>query len=354
MGWALFDCWDDLRYYNYGESMELEDGTVAAWLTEDWEIYGGGGGQAAPYDSWEDDIRRWLQNGSQMAYDIIAWDQAYLTSRNISQSTQETIRDAAGTSFTEAFYDPTPTFSGPYAEYEAGDIVVTGTAYNWDGSTAYRLAMVDPFTHQYLTWVETAGFLYEAAANADSKEVKADFSLVGGATPELIAAYQSLKTEVASILQSLNLLDTNGYFYFTYVGADGSSETGKIKVSQLISSLSRVDFELHPNGTFASINGGVGATKTSWGDVQLQIEVGAFQTFSQDQASRTWYLLHEIVHATSFGKEMRSDLGLGGNLERMVNSFARDIARTLNVDITSFNPGFGYTTTNTVFVDPTT
>jgi hypothetical protein len=74
-------------------------------------------------------------------------------------------------------------------------------------------------------------------------------------------------------------------------------------------------------------------------DVALQVKEETFRLLAASDEASFYYLLHEIVHATRFGQEISRRFGLGEDLERRINSFARGIAETVGV---APYPGAGY------------
>lgn len=106
MGWEITDSWDNLQGVNTGHSEELANGKVAFWRTEDWEIYGPGGGgytSAGPFDSVEDDLQAWIASGSLLAQDVINWHENSSTSSggrpNFNKWQQASLTRRAGSRF---------------------------------------------------------------------------------------------------------------------------------------------------------------------------------------------------------------------------------------------------------------
>lgn len=40
IGWGITDSEANLQFVNYNNRLDLEDGRIALWELEDWEIYG--------------------------------------------------------------------------------------------------------------------------------------------------------------------------------------------------------------------------------------------------------------------------------------------------------------------------
>lgn len=354
MAWALFDSWDDLTFQNYSISEEFEDGTVGAWLLEDWEIYGPGTGgytSSGPYGNWEDDILAWLQSGSYLAYEIIDWNASQLQSHGISDPTRDVIQDLTGDSsafvyldgsfyYGGATYDSTPTF-GTGGEYSSGEIVVTAAYGHNDYSTSYHFATYDPYNHDVVTWVENVSFLDQARADADARiilfEVKEGAADIGNADKQVIIS------AVGDLLSSLKELSPTGYFQV--------SGYGKVMVSELIALLSRADWQIFPD-TYNFGNNGVGASIESVGNVTFQVQRDALLEYSNNPTLLAYYLLHETIHVTRMGDDAWEELGNGAALESLTNSIYREIATQIESappDPNIWQPTHGYSSTTVMY-----
>jgi hypothetical protein len=271
-----------------------------------------------------------------LARDIIDWDAVELQSHNLSAYT----RDSAAVSPTTYYIngtpylpqDPNPVFgaAGSGAEYEEGEIVVTGVRSHSDQSLSYRFASYDPYTDQQVSWVENVTFLDMARANADVNIIR--FDLAEG-EPQLSLAesdgVEALRDAVQSTIASLQQLDPNGYFQ---VG-----EWGRIRVSELISLLMRSDWTIHSQSDLDP--GAAGDVDRNDGDPRMRVSRDWLPAFTTSPSLLNTYLLHEIAHATRAGWEHRH-LPLS---ERMTNDVARaillEIGRPYGVET---NPRHGY------------
>lgn len=343
MAWELFYFWEDLQFRNYGESEQLEDGTVAAWILEDHEIYGNGG-SSGPYGTWEDDIRAWLDGGSLIAREIIDWSATERQANGVTTYMLDMVgqrSDEVGVYVNGIYYpaggafsDASPVFGpdGSGAEHEAGDIVVTGTKRHWDNSISYQLASYDPYTHEMLNWVEHASFLDIARANADTNVIKFVNETGSDFTLEELAAIDEIKAMVPVLLAALQQLDDGGYFEV--------QGWGKIAVSELISLLARADWEVHPNNAFD--NGGVGEADRRMGNPEFRIERQAMVEFSSQPEWLIYYILHETSHVTRAGDRAGREIGPGYRIETMTNDVAKKSLKhsdCLFTTIPSIRPG---------------
>jgi hypothetical protein len=313
VAWEIFTEWSDLQFVNYSISEDLEDGTVAAWRMEDWEIYGPGAGgytSSGPYGDWQSDILSWLNNGSMIAQDIIDWDASQLQAHNLSTHTQE----SAGLTALTTYYlngssylpqDPNPTFGlAGTAKYVEGDIVVTGARSHSDQSISYRFATVDPFTHQSVTWVENVSFLDAARTNADANVIQ--FDLAENELPLSETEQAAIDLIQATVLQriaDLRTLDPDGYF-----DVEG---WGRIRVSELISLLTLTDWTIHPQTTWhptpplpgeSIVNGDM---TRNGGNPEIRINRAMILNIANSPARLDFFIFHELAHATRRGWEHR-------------------------------------------------
>jgi hypothetical protein len=280
-------------------SSKTERSTPGGW---NWEIYGPGAGgysSSGPYGNWQDDIRAWLNSGSLLALDIIDWDAAQLQSRNLSTYT----RDSANLTKTTNFFlphDADPVFgaSGSSAKYAEGEIVVTAIRANSDQSLTYRFASYDPYTHQPVSWVENITFLDMARANADGNVIR--FDLAAGEadlTPDEHAATSVIRQGMQEMIASLQALNPTGYFE-----VEG---WGRIRVSELITLLSRMDWEIAPNSRFA-VPDTVALADRNGADPILILNRTRLLEIGGDPILLFSVLAHELAHTTRVGWENRS------------------------------------------------
>lgn len=217
-----------------------------------------------------------------------------------------------------------------------GDIVVTGSRWHNDQSFSYRYRAFDPYGSGYADFVENYDFLSVAVAESDVLAgVTADYSHLGGPVSEqLQEAFEAMKAQIEAILSNLNHLNPSAHFRVSYTDEGGTVRNGRIRVSELIMWLSRIDFEFYPAGHNFN-NGGDGGVATRRqsifrsGDVTLRVDESSFRGWAASPGTATWYLIHEIVHATSFGDTLLRRYGNGLRLEQLINGFARDIANTI-------------------------
>lgn len=332
MAWELFTEWADLQFVNYSVSEEFEDGTVGVWKLEDWDIYGPGGGgysSSGPFGNWEADILAWLNNGSMLARDIIDWDAVELQSHNISDHTQGMVRQHPttyyinGTSYLPQ--DPNPTFGlAATAQYTVGDIVVTGARSHSDQSITYRFASYDPITNQPVSWVENVGFLDMARATADANVIR--FDLGEGESPftaQEVVNIEVIRGVVEETLASLRGLDPNGYF-----DVEG---WGRIRVNELVSLLTRADWEIYSSPTFVGGINILGDVNRNDGDPEVRMNRDRMAYLATDVSRLIFHVLHEMGHATRIGWRHRGD----ANSEVVINDLAAFIMTRIGSPIPS-------------------
>ena len=82
VAWGLCYSWEDYRFSNYTWDYYLEDGTIAVWFTEDWEIYSPGAGSPmgifSPYNQTQA-MLGWFNS-------FVSWSHhsAYASRQNVS------------------------------------------------------------------------------------------------------------------------------------------------------------------------------------------------------------------------------------------------------------------------------
>lgn len=224
-----------------------------------------------------------------------------------------------------------------------GDIVVIGRRDHGDQSFSVQYRAFDPLGSGHADFAENYEFLAAAIAESDALAgVAADYTHVSGlaATDRALleAAFNAMKVQIELILSNLRMLNAEAYYLTTYIDDGGVVRQGRIRVSELIMWFSRIDFEFHPAGTNFH-NGGVGATDVQRGslfrsaDVTLKVDETAFRRWALNAdgtlnaGEATWYLIHEMVHATSFGNSLLNRYNNGTRLERLNNAYTQDIAR---------------------------
>lgn len=214
-----------------------------------------------------------------------------------------------------------------------GDIVVTGMRYHEDQSMTYRYRAFDLYGGGFADFAENYDFLSVAIAESDVLAgVTADYSHLGGPPSQaLIDAFEAMKAQIQSIISNLSLLNPASYFTTSYTDEGGTVRSGRIRVSELIMWFSRIDFEFYPSGTNFG-NFGAGATDVRRGslfrsaDVTLKVDESSFRVWASSLGQSTWYLIHEVVHASSFGDSLLNRYGNGVRLERLVNAYTLAIA----------------------------
>jgi hypothetical protein len=269
-----------------------------------------------------------------------------------------------------------------------GDIVVIGRRDHADQSFSIQYRAFNPLGNDHADFAENYEFLAVAMAESDALAgVTADYSnLVGPPSAELIAAFQAMKVQIESILSTLRFLPADSYFTTSYTDDGGTVRSGRIRISELIMWFSRIDFEFYPAGHPFG-NNGVGQTYVTnrsnmrRADVTLRVDEAAFRGWAisldsdgnrvTNHGLTTWYLIHEVVHATSFGNTLYERYGNGIRLERLINGFALGLANTIapaqasavasyvntTVPVTPTTPAYDYTPApdgSTTFVTPTT
>jgi hypothetical protein len=333
--WASFHHWDDLLYQNYSHGEELEDGTIAAWLLEDWEIYGPGGGgywSSGPFGNWQADIQTWLQNGSMLAHDLIRWDAGQLQSNNLSSYTQQSAIFGASVGSLIGNgsilpVDSNPTFgaAGSGAKYGEGEIVVTGTRYHSDSSVTYRFASFDPHTHQYVSWAHNVSYLDNARAEADARIIRFEEKTSSPLTEAELSAVEAMKAGIYDLMGSLQSLPAGSYFL-----VDG---WGKVPVSELVMLLKLGDWHVYDPGTLQ--NNPIAQVSRGDGNPLYKIERDDLIQVAASADFILFVLAHETAHATRVGwnKYMATPVHQIPGVEMTTNEFARVIAATLGKTI---------------------
>lgn len=372
MGWEITTSWDDLQFVNYGPSEEFEDGRIAYWRTEDWEIYGPGGGgytSPGPFSSVEGDLRAWINSGSLLAPDVLLWNSGnYSTSASrpnfgIYQSTPSSRRTAmddllkAGNLTkidTYALLGSAVPFNGntnPQIGHEGvhnGDIVVIGRMRHANMAESARYRVFDASSNSYTDLAQTYAFIDIERRRSDANVIRADYSRLGGPTPELEADFETVKSRLQTMIATLRSRPSGAYFEVSYTGPSGNRVTGRILLSELASWLELVDFEFFP-ATHLFASGGSGEVvyqnemMMQRMDVTLQINVSRFTELAGTIEGSIYYLLHEILHASQFGQQMLRRFGSGDPLETRINTLAREVAQ--NLGVSSYpDAGGGYST----------
>ncbi|MEQ1725599.1 MAG: hypothetical protein ABL882_06710 [Sphingopyxis sp.] len=402
MGWGITDNEENLRFVNYNNRLDLEDGRIAFWELEDWEIYGpdaGGYTSTGPFGAWRDDIYQWFQNHLMDGRDIVRWSQGsshsgpnfdafqaltpslcqniccFMNGPKISM-----INGVVGFGAARQYNGSTNPQLG-IGDVMPGDIVVNGTRWHDDQSMTFRYRAFDHDGGGFADFAENYDFLSVAVAESDALAgVTADFSHVNGLSVEALAllqsAFNAIKLQIESILSNLSLLNPASYFAVSYTDEGGTVRQGRIRVSELIMWFSRIDFEFYPANTNFD-NHGAGATDVRRGslfqsaDVTLKVDEAAFRRWASTLGESIWYLIHEIVHASSFGNTLLNRYDNGVRLERLINAYTQEIAHIVapNAEAavrayvattrpaTTTTSAFDYTPApdaDTTFVTPTT
>lgn len=378
MGWEIANSWDELQFVNYSHSEEFQDGRIAFWRTEDWEIYGPGGGgytSSGPFGSVEGDLQAWINSGSLLAPDVLTWSTGdYSTSssrpnfnrfQSASADRRAAMKDllvggAVMQIDSYALKGGAKPFNGNanpqvgQGGIEKNDIAVTARKRHANMSESTRYRVFDPYSNQYTDVSETMSFCDIQRRESDANVIVADYSLIGGPTPPLETAFQTAKTYLQAIIANLLGRAPGAGFDIRYTNLSGTAVTGRITTAELLSWFRLVDFEFHPALTNFG-NGGVGITAYRNGyllqrqDVTFKVDEAAFRTFMGSEAGAIWFLVHEIIHASRFGQAMFRHFGNGDPLESRVNAIARAIASNLTYNITNYAAqGGGYS------LDPTT
>lgn len=377
MTWSIANNEEEIRFLHYTERFDLEDGRIAFWEAEDWEIYGEGGGgytSSGPIDPTVQ-LLDWFQSGMMLGQDILKWRSG--NRENATSARNFPTFQGMSPSLCDGIccFSCGPRISmingvvgfGAAREYEGtsnpqvgvgdvmpGDIVVIGRRDHADQSFSIQYRAFNPLGNDHADFAENYEFLAVAMAESDALAgVTADYSHLGGPpSPELVAAFEAMKGQIEAILANLQGLPADSYFTTRYIDAGGSVQQGRIRVSELIMWFSRIDFEFYP-AAYNFGNGGVGQTyvtsrsNMNRADVTLRVDETAFRGWAfqhglagnliRDPAGNptinygqiTWYLIHEITHATSFGETVKHRYGNGVPLEKLVNGFALGLARTI-------------------------
>lgn len=96
-----------------------------------------------------------------------------------------------------------------------GDIVVIGRIFHPEGGESVQYRVFSDTDNSFTDYAESYEFLEIARREADAEVVSADFSLVGGATPQLQAAFDRLKTNLMTIIGRLEALAAGSYYNVT-------------------------------------------------------------------------------------------------------------------------------------------
>lgn len=234
-----------------------------------------------------------------------------------------------------------PQLSG---DIRPGDIVVIGRIFHPEGGESVQYRVFNDTDNSYTDYAETYEFVEIARREADAEVVSADFSLVGGATPQLQAAFDRLKTNLMTIIGRLEALPAGSYYNVAYRDAAGIARSQRIRVAELLSWFRLVDFTVFPESTDWG-NGGVGGTiitnagRLIMQDVELQVKISNFLTFGGTNGGSLWYLIHEVGHATQFGQRLYTNFTNGTPLERNINKLALDIVNSIGLSFGVFTPG---------------
>lgn len=344
MGWELAHSWEELQFVNYSHSEEFQDGRIGFWRLEDWEIYGPGAGgytSSGPFGSFEGDLQAWINSGSLLAPDVLIWSTGnYSTSssrpnfnrfQSASVARKAAMNDllVGGNIMHEAGHAlkgsarPFNGNSNPLIGQDGlmpGDIVVTARMRHANMSKSTRYRVFDPYSNQYTDVSETLSFLDIYRRESDANVILPDYSRVGGPTPALEAAFDTAKVYLQAIIVNVLGRVQGASFHISYTKLNGTAVTGTITTAELLSWFRLVDFEFHPGGTDFG-NDGVGATayRNSYllqrQDVTFQVDEEKFRLFLGTPAGAVWFLVHEIIHATSFGQQMLRDFGKGITLK---------------------------------------
>lgn len=152
-----------------------------------------------------------------------------------------------------------------------------------------------------------------------------DKSALGTLDAKETNAIAKLEAVIAQVTVMLAKLDPNGKL----VAADGKV----ISISELQQLWSRVDFRLDPAGTWLNNgygNFGVGQALRNGGDPMFVIDVGELWKYmngSKDLALH--YVLHELIHVTQVGDQVRTSGGTQTSAGNPVESWTSRMAQAL-------------------------